>query len=575
VKLVVALVALGGCRDAFDPAKPIDVVALGAWSDAQRADLDHAAECWNLGFGLDYQTASTSDGQRVEVEFNDVECLYSAWALTTDGFTSQVSLCPAHFPPSPYGALFGVLTHELGHVAGIPADVDDPDAIMGGSEPIGIASRLGDPIFSPTDHALFASYNADFTVKPTCPPTIQQIDGAYRCSCDGRFAGAVANAAAFDSQGNLYVAGLVESTMTLAGNELVPIGADDVLVASFDATGSYRWAQRFGAPAQSAHATAIAIDGADNVYVAGIASGAIDFGGAAIGTGGTTFTASFDSTGAYRWSRADPSDLQATPSLAVAGGVVFVETGLFGKATYSPSVTIDTGVGSAAVMLASDSTTGALRWVRDYITDETLACGVVAAANWIVFAACNDTPHGWTTRLVSMTTAGATRWSVAGPDTPDPGLALDAAGNLYVAGWADDSAVEISEPFEMFVASYDVRGVARWSSAVVGGTNVVRSPPIHVAVDAGGTVVVDGRVGDGVESNDDDELVAAFASDGTALVSQIIAGTGGTTTQAIAFDRDGILELAGGYTHDSNIGAVDFGNSPVIENGGLFVLSVP
>ena len=185
MKAVLALVALAGCRDAFDPAKPIDVVAIGAWSDAQRADLDHAAECWNLGFGVDYETARTSDGQRVEVEFNDVECLYSAWALTTDGFTSQVSLCPAHFPSATDGSLFGVLTHELGHVVGIPPEIkNDPDAIMGGVEPITIGSRLGDPIFSPTDHALFAQYNPDFVVAPACEPTIELIDVSYRCSCD-------------------------------------------------------------------------------------------------------------------------------------------------------------------------------------------------------------------------------------------------------------------------------------------------------------------------------------------------------------------------------------------------------
>ncbi len=186
VAAIVAVVVVGGCRDAFDPAKPIDVVAIGAWSDAQRADLEHAAECWNLGFGVDYRTASTSDGQRVEVEFNDIECLYSAWALTTDGFTSQVSLCPAHFPSATDGAVFGVLTHELGHVAGIPADVeDDPNAIMGGGEPITIFDRVGQAIFDATDRALFASYNPDFTPQPTCAPDVAVVDGEYQCACGG------------------------------------------------------------------------------------------------------------------------------------------------------------------------------------------------------------------------------------------------------------------------------------------------------------------------------------------------------------------------------------------------------
>jgi hypothetical protein len=45
--------------------------------------------------------------------------------------------------------------------------------------------RLGQPIFSPTDHALFASYNPDFTPQPTCAPDVAVVDGEYLCSCDG------------------------------------------------------------------------------------------------------------------------------------------------------------------------------------------------------------------------------------------------------------------------------------------------------------------------------------------------------------------------------------------------------
>jgi hypothetical protein len=194
MKWLVAVMALAGCRDALAVDQPIDVVPLGSWTAQQNADLEHAAECWNLGFGTTYRFRVTSDVQRAQVAFDELQCLNTSdWALTTAGFDARVSVCLhnialASTSAAEHDALFGVFTHELGHVAGIIDDVDDTSSIMGGIEPLFVAERIGESIFSTEDHALFAEYNADFTGRGTCDPIVVAAPPSFsadslQCAC--------------------------------------------------------------------------------------------------------------------------------------------------------------------------------------------------------------------------------------------------------------------------------------------------------------------------------------------------------------------------------------------------------
>jgi hypothetical protein len=184
VRLVFGALVLVACRDAYDISQPIDVVPSGTWTDSQLLDLAHAAQCWNLGFGVDLTTTSTSDRQRETVEFDELMCLNTdTWAWTASGFESKTMICPFDVPPNVgEGKLFGILAHELGHVVGILEDVDDESSIMGGYAPINLWGRDGDPFFSPVDHSLFDSYNAGFVQHPTCDPTLV-IASSYECAC--------------------------------------------------------------------------------------------------------------------------------------------------------------------------------------------------------------------------------------------------------------------------------------------------------------------------------------------------------------------------------------------------------
>jgi hypothetical protein len=183
--LVSALLLVVACRDAYDISQPIDIVATGTWTDSQLVDLVHAAECWNLGFGVDLSTTRTGDRQRETVEFDELMCLNTdAWAWTASSLESKTMICPFDIPPNVgEGKLFGLLAHELGHVVGIPQDTDDASSIMGGYAPINLSRReSGDLFFSSTDHALFDSDNSDFVQHATCDPKLV-IASSYECSC--------------------------------------------------------------------------------------------------------------------------------------------------------------------------------------------------------------------------------------------------------------------------------------------------------------------------------------------------------------------------------------------------------
>ncbi len=85
-----------------------------------------------------------------------------------------------------------------------------------------------------------------------------------------------ASGVAVDAEGDVVVTGTLGGTADFGGGTLTGAG-DDVLVASFEPGGSYRWAKTFGGTTDNL-AGGIALDASSHVLIAGGATGAIDFG---------------------------------------------------------------------------------------------------------------------------------------------------------------------------------------------------------------------------------------------------------------------------------------------------------
>jgi len=264
---------------------------------------------------------------------------------------------------------------------------------------------------------------------------------------------------AVDGAGNIVITGSFVGTVDFGTGPLKGVGRENLFVASYDASGKARWVKRFG----SGVGKGVAVDGDGNVVVTGQISGKVDFGtGPLDSTMGRTFLASFDSSGKIRWAKNFGCTGSCTGvsgqgwDVATDGAGNIVITGtFFGSA--------DFGNGSLASAGASD-----------------------------IF-------------LASYDSAGKPRWSKRfGGSSRDFGasVAMDKTGNSVVTGWFLGKAdfgtgpVKSAGSDDVFLASYDSSGKARWSKRF-GAKGDDRGAA--VAIDGAGNVVVTGSFQDSVD----------------------------------------------------------------------------
>jgi hypothetical protein len=255
--------------------------------------------------------------------------------------------------------------------------------------------------------------------------------------CAGGFSSgtdAAALAVAVDSADNVYVAGLAESDLVFGTHTLFQLGARDAFVVSFAADGTYRWGKRWGHSTELAGAYGIAVDASDNIYIVGGMTGAIDFGGGYVGSSAGAFIASFDAQGTYRWARGDGGG-SGFYDVASAGGTVYAIGRFLGSMTLSATTTLTSAGAEDVVVAAFGTSDGALTWARRIGTAATdYEGGIVARSGSIAFTMASGA-IGTGERLVGWTSAGADVWSTPLSAALDlRGLSVDASGNLYVSG---------------------------------------------------------------------------------------------------------------------------------------------
>jgi hypothetical protein len=107
-----------------------------------------------------------------------------------------------------------------------------------------------------------------------------------------------------DNAGNIAVTGYFTSQVYFGGVWLFGAGFDDIFVAMFDAGGTYLWDRAFGNTGQD-WGHSVDFDGAGNVIATGSFRVSADFGGGTLTSAGYTdiFLASYDATGSHLWSQ--------------------------------------------------------------------------------------------------------------------------------------------------------------------------------------------------------------------------------------------------------------------------------
>ncbi|TDW66506.1 alpha/beta hydrolase-fold protein [Kribbella pratensis] len=260
---------------------------------------------------------------------------------------------------------------------------------------------------------------------------------------------------AVDADGRVVVTGYTNGDLdgTHTGN-----ATDDGFVAQYDADGNRRWLTQFGVPGVADRSYSVTVSGTD-VYVGGYTKGALD--GANQGDK-DVFVARLDGDGRLVWLRqTGTAGEDKGMAVAVSDGSVYLGGMMAG----------DGGVDG---LLARYSTDGAPMWVKQLGTpaaDEVWAItadpdGGVYLAGYTAgdFA---GTLNGDKDFLIARADSdGNLTWrDQLGTSTNDKAaaVAVDPAGNLYVAGFTDGSLETPLGKFDGVLTKYSPDHTRSWT----------------------------------------------------------------------------------------------------------------
>ena len=309
-----------------------------------------------------------------------------------------------------------------------------------------------------------------------------------------------AYAVATDLSGDIYVAGYTNAALDGYTN----VGGYDVAVVKYDARGAILWARQLGTPAdEGAYGTATDMSG--SVYVVGGTGGGLD-GNTSLG-GRDAFVIKYDPAGAEQWTRqfgtafGDTSAAVATDALGNVYVAGETEGGLDGNTNAGSTSTYD-------MFVVKYDANGVKQWTRQLGSPgDEFATGVVIDN---VFG--NIYVTGWTDGdldgnvsaggydgfIVEYDATGAKQWTKQFGGTYDEvanAAAIDAAGNIYIAGDTDggfDGNVNpgaASFANDGFLIAYDRAGTKLWTREF--GT-IADDHANGVATNANGNVYVAG-----------------------------------------------------------------------------------
>jgi len=256
-----------------------------------------------------------------------------------------------------------------------------------------------------------------------------------------------AYALAVDGAGNVYVTGRSEGSGT----------GGDYATVKYDTNGNKQWVARYDGPASSGEsATALAVDGAGNVYVTGIC----DF---LNSTTGDYCTIKYNAAGAQQWVRrynGPANDYDSASALAVDGaGNVYVTGESTGSGTARDYATVKynaLGVQQWAVRYNNVAVNG---------NDGAAALALDGAGNVYVTGRSEGSGTGENYATVKYNAAdGAQQWvrryDAASLTDAGNALAVDGAGNVYVTGQSEGSGTD----YDYATVKYNAAGVQQWAA---------------------------------------------------------------------------------------------------------------
>ncbi|AHJ98790.1 SBBP repeat-containing protein [Hymenobacter swuensis] len=389
-------------------------------------------------------------------------------------------------------------------------------------------------------HLFLAKLNADGSMA-----WVRQIEGT-----EEEYAASLA----VDAAGNVYMAGYFTGSFSFGAVTLTTSNRDvvDAFIVKFDAQGQPLWSKTGGATTDNVYLDGIGTDAAGNVYVAGDFTGTVDFGGSSANqltaASEDIFLYKFSAAGVPLWTRqAGGTNGDYNYGLAVdATGNAYLTGSISGSATFG-SITLASTTTDEDLYVVKYDAQGTALWAQREATaneDQGLDIAVDAAGQVVVGGYANGRQVG-----TSYESAGyLARFSAPGPllwsrqitaSTPSEygigSVAYDGRGGIYAVSSYDGtltlgpSTLTTNEETS-FVARFDGQGTPLWADAATHPTSNDASIFFDVTTDASGNAYIVG----GVLGNVSFGSIATTGSGADAFIAKLNAGGVVTANRAPA-----------------------------------------
>lgn len=284
------------------------------------------------------------------------------------------------------------------------------------------------------------------------------------------------------SNGDILVTGSFEGVVDFGGTSLTNVNAmsyGDIFVARFTGDGNLVWVRRDGDAFVTDIGNCVAVDAAQNVYLAG-ASTLSSFGGTTFANHGRILLAKYDSLGNRVWARKAGGGVagvqDAGESVAVDSSGNVLLAGAFHGGAFTNDTVVLNSRGFADGFLSKYDANGALQWTRQIggpradiasgvatVGGNAVVVGEFSATNVVggisLASAGGVLPDGF---VINYDASGDVVWARRlGGNRVDGvrDVATDAAGSVYITGlfqgtatFGNHTSVSIANTIDVFAA---------------------------------------------------------------------------------------------------------------------------
>jgi len=259
---------------------------------------------------------------------------------------------------------------------------------------------------------------------------------------------------AVDASGAIVMGGSFRGTINLGGEDLVSAGGADIYIARFHADGTHQWSKRFG-DANDQSLADVAVDAAGSVLITGDAEGSFSFGGSALTSAGSVdlYYAKFTSTGGHTFSamRGSTAADLGSAIAADAAGNVYVHGIFTGTVSFGGTALISAG--STDLFLAKYNTGGVHLWSKrfgDAASQSASDLAVDASGNSVITGEFNGavdfglgtltSAGGYDIYLARFNTSGTALWGKRFGDAAlqySHSVDINSVGHIVIGGQHD------------------------------------------------------------------------------------------------------------------------------------------